>query len=164
MYGAFKSYSSGQWRPFQANPAGDLSSHQIISPFPSLSAALCVQPHYGSLVSLGCPSHSAAFFHGEVCLHIRLYLAASFFFFSRLCLFPLIFLVNRSLLPPSCLYQLIYNITCLPALFSVGPVPSGIRISTSKVVWSGFFFLNELSVVVFYQHLRPRVFSPQPLA
>lgn len=64
------------------------------------------------------------------------------FFFSRLCLFPLIFLVNRSLLPPSCLYQLIYNITCLPALFSVGPVPSGIRISTSKVVWSVFFFFK----------------------
>lgn len=81
-------------------------------------------------------------------------------FFSRLsmCLFPLIFLVNRSFLPLSCVHQLIYNITCLPALLSVGPAPSGIAISTSKVDWSGLF-LNKLSVVVFNQHLHPRLFT-----
>lgn len=88
-------------------------------------------------------SPTAAFFHGKVCLCVWLYPAAFlwwfFFFFLYMCLFSLMFLVNRSFLPPSCLYQLIYTITCLPALFSEGPAPSGIPISTSKEDWSGCF-------------------------
>lgn len=109
-----------------------------LSPSQSESGHVC-SPHPCLLMSLGSVSHPAAFFHGKVCLCIWLYPAL--FIFSRLCmcLFPLMFLVNRSFLPPSCLYQLIYTITCLPALFSEGPAPSGIPISTSKEDWSGCF-------------------------
>lgn len=118
-------------------------------------------------MSPGSPSHSAAF------SMVRFVSVSDYTllppFFSRLCmcLFPLIFLINRSFLPPSCVYQLIYKITCLPALFSVGPAPSGIPISTSKVDSSGVFLMNyqlyffiNICIEVYFLDYCP----PQPLA
>lgn len=139
VHGGFKPYSSLQWRSFQASPAGDPIIRSL-SPSQSESGNVCspTTAHWWTLVLPPTQQHSFMATFVSVSDYTLL---PSLFFFFRLCkcLFPLMFLVNRSFLPPSCLYQLIYTITCLPALFSEGPAPSGIPISTSKEDWSGCF-------------------------
>lgn len=137
-YGGFKPLFFWTMATLQANPAGDLVKSSNQYPLSQSECGPCSPTIANWWALVLPPTQQHSFMVRFVSISDYTLLPP---FFSRLCmsLFPLIFLVNRSFLPPSCLYQLIYNTTCLPALCSVGPAPSGILISTSKVDWSGVF-------------------------